>query len=253
MRHFPTILSHEIRMLLVNPATYIAAVLFLGVMGFCFTYITEEFIRVSQDSTPVTQFFQLFWIPTLFMTPLLTMKSISDERRLGTLETLLTSPVTTFEVVLGKFSAAYFLHLLLWACTGGYFYILAKISGDTRFLETGPLFGSYLFIAVTGMFFTALGIFASSLARNQAIAGILCFCLLFAFIFGLNYLNSSSFMTRSAFAIIREALSHLLVFTHLDDFSHGIIDTRQVLFYLSGTTLALLLSILGIEAKLLAS
>jgi ABC-2 type transport system permease protein len=253
MRHLPTILSHEIRMLLVNPATYIAAVLFLSMMGFTFTAIIEDYTRATQESTPAIDFFQLFWLPVFFMVPLLTMKSISEERRLGTLETLLTSPVTTPEVVLGKFGAAYLLYISLWACTGAYFYILAKFSGDTRFIESGPLIGGYLFIATSGLLFIAIGIFASSLARNQAIAGIFSFSLLFLLILGFKAALSSEFLNREGLESVREILRQFQIFTHLEDFSHGIIDTRQVLFYISGTTLALLFSILGIEAKLLAS
>ncbi len=253
MRHLPTILSHEIRMLLVNPATYIAAVLFLSIMGFSFTFQIETYTRAAQESTPAIDFFLLFWLPVFFMVPLLTMKSISEERRLGTLETLLTSPVSTLEVVLGKFGAAYLLYISLWACTGSYFYILAKFSGDTRFLESGPLIGGYLFVATSGLLFIAIGIFASSLARNQAIAGIVAFALLFLLLLGPKAALESEFIRREGLESIRNILLQLQVFTHLDDFTLGIIDTRQVLFYLSGTTLALLFSILGIEAKLLAS
>ena len=99
MRHFFTILSHEIRMLLVSPSTYIAGVLFLAVMGFMFTALLEKFSAGPMEVSPAAAFFQFFPLPVLFMVPLLTMKSISEERRNGTMETLLTTPVTTFEVV----------------------------------------------------------------------------------------------------------------------------------------------------------
>src|SRR6058998_3536943 len=126
MKHFWTILSHELRMLLVNPATYIAAVLFLGVMGFIFTGILETYSHTSQELSPGYVFFELFWLPVFLLVPLLTMKCLAEERRLGTLETLLTTPVTTTEVVLGKFGAAYFLYLALWASTSGFFYLLRR-------------------------------------------------------------------------------------------------------------------------------
>ena len=84
-------------MLLVSPGTYIAGVFFLAFMGFSFTGILELYSAAPQEISPATVFFQRFWIPVLLMVPLLTMKSISEERRHGTLETLLTSPVTTTE------------------------------------------------------------------------------------------------------------------------------------------------------------
>lgn len=251
MRHFLTILVHEIRMLLVNASTYIAAVLFLAVMAFIFTGILENYSGQPRETSPATVFFQLFWLPVFFMVPLLTMKCISEERRLGTLETLLTTPVSTAEVVLGKYGAAYFLYLLLWASTGGFFYILHRYAGDARFIDTGPLIGGYIFVAVSGLLFVALGVLASALSRSQAVAGILCFALLFGLIIGLRFLAGVDAMNLEVLAPARAVVDYAQVFTHLDDFTRGVLDTRQLLFYLSGTVLALIFSILGIEAKLL--
>ena len=184
MKHYFTILSHEVRMLLVNPSTYIAGVLFLGLMGFVFTGILENYSKAPQDVSPASVFFSLFFIPVFFMVPLLTMKCLAEERRLGTIETLLTTPVTTTEVVLGKYSAAYLLYMTFWGSTGGFFYILKRFAGDQRLLELGPIVGGYLFIAVSGLLFIAIGVFASSLSKNQAVAGIMSFSMLFALVVG---------------------------------------------------------------------
>lgn len=253
MKHFFTLLSHEIRMLLVSASTYIAAMLFLGFMGFIFTRILEDYSKAPQDVSPAQVFFQLFWFPVLFMVPMLTMKCLAEERRLGTIETLLTTPVTTTEVVLGKYTAAYLLYLALWGSTSGFFYILRKFSGDVRFLDPGPLTGGYLFIAVSGLLFIAIGVFASSLSRNQAVAAIVCATMIFGLMFGLSWLASSSALNREALQPARVAIDYAQIFVHRDDFTRGIIDTRQLLFYLSGTVLALIFSILGVEAKLLHS
>jgi len=251
MKHFLTLLSHEIRMLLVNPSTYIAAMLFLFFMGFIFTNILESYSKVPQEISPANAFFQLFFIPVIFMVPLLTMKSLAEERRLGTIETLLTTPVTTAEVVLGKYCAAYFMYIALWATTSGFFYILYKFIGDTHFIDLGPLGGGYLFIAVSGLFFVALGVFASSLSRNQAVAGILALVVLVVVIFGPSSLATSSWLDRDILSPLKDAVEYTRVLSHRDDFTRGVIDTRQLLYYLSGTVLALIFSILGVEAKLL--
>lgn len=253
MKHFPTLLSHEIRMLLVNPFTYVAATAFLGFMGFIFTDIVDHYSKAPQDTSPAQVFFQLFWLPVFFMVPLLTMKCISEERRLGTIETLLTTPVTTTEVVLAKFGAAYFLYMSLWASTGGLFYILKKFAGDPRMLDSGPLIGGYTFIAVSGLLFIAIGVFTSSFSRSQAVAGILSFVLLAAIIMGGRYLQDAPFLDQSALQPVRDIVNYGQVFAHYDDFTRGVIDTRQLLFYFSGTALALIFSILGVEAKLLNS
>ena len=253
MRHFFTLLSHEIRMLLVNPGTYIAATAFLVFMGFIFTGILESYSKTPQETPPAQVFFQFFWLPVFFMVPLLTMKCLAEERRLGTIETLLTTPVTTTEVVLGKYAAAYCLYVVLWGATGGFFWILHRFAGDARILDSGPLVGGYLFISVSGLLFIAVGVFASSLSRNQAVAGILCFTMLFALIIGGRFLQEAQWLDREAFTPVKAAVDYAQIFRHYEDFTRGVVDTRQLLFYFSGTVLALIFSILGVEAKLLHS
>ena len=252
MRLFRILLAHELRMLLVAPATYIAATLFLLVMGFVFAGILETY-ATPQEGSPAAVFFQLFWLPVFFMVPLLTMKCVAEERRHGTLETLLTTPVTTPQVVLAKFFAAYALYLALWASTAGFFYILGRFSGAAQALDHGPLLGGYLFIAVSGTFFVAIGVLASSLTKNQAVAGILAFVLLLALVIGTRFAATMEVLKLDSMDTVRDAVEYLQTFTHLEDFTRGIIDTRQLLYYLSGATLCLILGILGVEAKQLHS
>ena len=251
MKHFPTLLSHEIRMLLVSPATYVAATLFLGFMGLIFTKILEEYSGTAQEVSPAMVYFNLFWLPTCVMVPLLTMKCLAEERRLGTIETLLTTPVTTTEVVLAKFGAAYILHGLLWSSTVGFFYILHKFSGDAQLLDKGPLAGGFFFIAISGLFFVAIGVFASSLTSNQSVAGILACVMLATLILGGNALSDSEWLKQGIMGNVKTAIEYGHVFAHRDDFTRGVIDSRHLLFYLSGTVIALIFSILSVEAKLL--
>ena len=253
MRHYPTILSHEIRALLYSPSTYIAAVFFLGVMGFIFAGILDLYSKAPQETPPAAVFFQIYWFPVFFMVPLLTMKSFAEERRMGTLETLLTTPVSTAEVVLGKFTAAYLFYMLLWASTLGFHYLLQLYARDARFLDPGPLVGGYLFIAISGLLFIAVGILASALTRNQAVAGILSFTMLLGLIGGLSYLGDLSALHTPALEPVKAAVESLRIGNHVEDFTHGVIDTRQVFFYVTGAVLALIFSILGVEVKILGS
>jgi ABC-2 type transport system permease protein len=253
MKHFFTLLSHEVRMLLVSPSTYIAAVLFLGVTGFIFVGILDTYSQAPQDVSPAIAFFQIFPIPVLFMVPLLTMKCLAEERRLGTIETLLTAPVTTTEVVLGKYGAAYLLYIALWGSTAGFFVILRHFAGAAHLLDPGPIVGGYAFIAISGLFFMALGVLASALSRNQAVAGILGFTMLFALIVGGNYLAGAAWLDREALLPFKAAVDYAQVLQHYEDFTRGVVDLQQVLFYLSGTVLALVFSVLTVEAKLLHS
>ena len=253
MKHFLTLLSHEIRMLLVSPATYIAATLFLSFMGLIFVKILEDYSGTPQEISPADVYFQLFWLPVCVMVPLLTMKCLAEERRLGTIETLLTTPVTTTEVVLAKFGAAYFLYSALWGSTLAFFYVLKKFSGDARFLDSGPLVGGFLFIAVSGLFFVAIGVFASSVTSNQSVAGILGCVMLALLIIGGNALASSPWLEQGLLRPVKTVIEYAHVFAHRNDFTRGVIVTRHLLFYFSGTVLALLFSILSVEAKQLHS
>lgn len=253
MRHYLTILSHEVRTLLYSPSTYIAGVFFLGVMGFIFASMLDAYSTAPQETPPAVAFFQYFWFPVFFMVPLLTMKSFAEERRQGTLETLLTTPVSTAEVVLGKFSAAYLFYLLLWGSTMGFHYILKLYSKDPRLLDPGPLVGGYLFIAVSGLLFIAVGILASALTRSQAVAAVFCFTMLLGLIGGIGYLGDISVLDTELMKPVKSSFEALRVAGHVEDFTHGIVDTRQVFFYFTGATLALIFSILGVEAKILNS
>ena len=253
VKHFFTILSHELRVLLVSPSTYLAAVAFLSVMGFFFTMMVDSYSVAAQEVTPAVTFFQYFWVPVLLVVPLLTMKSIAEERRQGTLETLLTTPVSTAEVVLGKYFSAYFLYISLWACTGGFFYILHRFARDARFIDIGPLAGGYAFVAISGLLFVAIGIAASAISRNQAMAALFSGTALLGLIVGSNFLPNIELLKNEALRPLKTAVDYAQVFQHLADFSHGVVDTRQVLFYVSGTVLALIFSIFSVEVKLLHS
>ncbi len=253
MRHYFTILSQEIRALLFSPITYVTAVLFLLVMGFTFTAILDAYSRAAQEIPPAAGFFHLFWIPVFFMVPALTMKSFAEERRMGTLETLLTTPVSTAEVVLGKFSAAYFFYLLLWGSTIAFHYLLHVYARDARYLDAGPLIGGYLFIAVSGLLFIAIGVLASALTRSYEVAAILSFTMLFGLILGLRFLAQTNALNAEILKPLKATVDSLQISVHVDDFTHGVVDTRQVFFYVTGTVLALIFSVFGVEFKILKS
>ena len=122
-----------------------------------------------------------------------------------------------------------------------------------RYLDAGPLIGGYLFIAVSGLLFVSIGILASAVTRSQAVAGILCFTMLLGLIGGLSYLSDLNALNNEVLAPVKTAVDALRIPNHVTYFTNGVIDTRQVFFYLTGATLALIFSILGVEAKILNS
>lgn len=249
MRHFFTLLRNEIWRLLISPSTYIAAFLFLLIMGFMFQWLLNFYSEDPQDETPSVLFFQLFFVPVFFMVPLLTMRSLAEERNSGTIETLLTTPVTVTEIVLSKYLASYLYYCCLWLVTSAFHVIFYAFAQRDTPIDPNPLIGGYVYIFLSGTLFLALGVFASSLTRSQLVAGIVGFTLVFGFIvIGSNVSDLSVIATEQA-RWIRQLADHLDALQHMSDFSSGIIDTRAIVLYLSSALTFLFLSILMVEYR----
>ncbi|MEO0509220.1 MAG: ABC transporter permease [Verrucomicrobiota bacterium] len=253
MRHFLTLLKHELRMLMISPSTYVAGVLFLCLMGFLYWAILRSMVNAPSETLPTVQFFSIFWIPVFFVVPLLTMRSIAGERSIGTLDTLMTTPTSRVAVILSKFAGAYLFYMLLWALTLGFPLITQELfpqASDTgALMDSASILGSFLFLATSGILFISIGIFSSSVTRSQLVAGMLCFTTLFVVIVGGQQLGNLSFNADDMVGWLEATVSYLQIFQHLDDFSRGIVDTRPFFYYTSTGALLLGLSILVIEAK----
>ncbi|CAA6677394.1 gliding motility protein GldF [Lentimonas sp. CC4] len=253
MRNFFILLKHELRMLLISPPTYIAAVLFLTLMGFLYWAILRGMVNTPEESLPIVQFLGIFWIPVFFVVPLLTMRSIAGERSTGTLDTLMTTPTSRVAVILSKFAGAYIFYMLLWLSTLGFpliaakFFPAAALSGSL--LEPAPIVGGFTFLALSGILFVSIGIFASSITRSQLVAGMLSFTTLFVAIIGGQQLGNIAQNGAELSFWASELVNYLQIFQHLDDFSRGVIDTRPFFYYTSTGVLLLGLSTLVIEAK----
>jgi ABC-2 type transport system permease protein len=253
MRNFFVLLKHELRMLLISPPTYIAAVLFLGLMGFLYWAILRGMVNTPEESLPIVQFLSIFWIPVFFVVPLLTMRSIAGERSTGTLDTLMTTPTSRVAVILSKFSGAYIFYMLLWLATLSFpllaakFFPSAALSGSL--LEAAPIIGGFTFLSLSGILFISIGIFASSMTRSQLVAGMLSFTTLFVVIIGGQQLGNIAEGGADLSFWMSELVNYLQIFQHLDDFSRGVIDTRPFFYYTSTGLLLLGLSTLVIEAK----
>ncbi len=249
MRHFTTLLRNEIWRLLINPSTYIAGFLFLLIMGFMFQWLLDLYASDPQDESPSVLFFRMFFIPVFFMVPLLTMRSLAEERRSGTIETLLTTPVTPTEIVLSKFGAGYLYYCTLWLFTGAFHVIFFTFGQSDAGADPYPLLGGYLYIFLSGTLYLALGIFASSVTRSQLVAGILGFSLVFAFIVIGSNVEDLSVIAMDQTHWIRQFSDHMNAMQHMSDFASGIIDTRAIVLYLSCALTFLFLSILMVEYR----
>lgn len=253
MNRFRHLLRNELRILLLSPATYIAAVLSLGMMGFFYYLTLLDLSQREQTELPSVIFFRYFLFPACFLAPMLTMKSLAEERRLGTLETLLTTPISPFAVVCAKFLAAFAFYATMWLLALAYPFITVSLLPQPELapllLEPGSLIGGYLFVLLTGMLFVAIGIFASSLTRSQLVAGMLSFSCIFLLIVGVTMISTQVPGLKGLESYTGDWLAYFQVFDHYQDFVRGLFDTRPFIYYLSSTLLVLGLASLVVEAK----
>lgn len=243
MRAILAICWRELRAFFFSPLAYVLATLFLIINGIVFwiivSYLTDPRAPIG---APMELFFGqtvYFWLVLLFLTPVLTMRSLAEERNSGTLETLLTAPVTEGQIVLGKFFGVLAAYLFLWLPTLVYAFIVASHSE----LDWGPVAAGYLGVLGIGSLFLSVGVFASALSRSQMVAALIGFAVLvLLFSAGLvgNLLNTGA---------LQDAFTYLDLWQHMGDFAKGIVDTRPLVYYLSATTLFLFLAGRALETR----
>ncbi|MCK5377274.1 MAG: ABC transporter permease, partial [Acidobacteria bacterium] len=227
-----------------SPLAYIVMTAFLLMQGYIF-YLIVSFLNnpSTQAMTPLRLFFGgtiFFWLFLLFVVPVITMRLLAEERRSGTLEVLLTSPVTEGQVVVGKFLAAMIFYIALWLPTSIYVLVLGRHSE----IDLGPVFAGYLGVLLLGFLFLAVGTFASTLTDNQLIAAIIAFAAMVV-LFSIG-LVEQLLISSSAF---KAALGYMNLWTQMDDFAKGIVDTRHVVYQLSVGILFLVLAAKSLEVK----
>ncbi|HNW93794.1 MAG TPA: Gldg family protein [bacterium] len=166
-----------------------------------------------------------YWLFILAMIPLITMRLIAEEKRTGTIETLLTAPVSDHELVLGKFAAALVFYAALWLPSILYVGIMSAYGT----VDWGPIASAYLSILLTGAALLGLGLFTSSMTHNQIVAAFLCFVLLL-FVFSLGAILEAVFPGSGA---EQSVFRYINIWTHAEDFGKGIVDTRPLIYNLS--------------------
>jgi ABC-2 type transport system permease protein len=243
MRGVLATMERELRSYFLSPLGWVVATGFLFFNGLAFQTILDYLNnpQAPASMTPLDFFFGgtlFFWLAMLFVGPVLTMRLLSEERRSGTLEMLLTAPVTEGQVVLGKYLGAFLFYVFLWLPTLVYVALLAKELP----LDWGPIGASYLGTLGIGAMFLAIGIFTSAVTRNQVVAAVFSFsltflCFLPAF---LEFLVNDPKM--------RDALGYLNLYQHMDDFSKGIVDSRRLVYYVSVSAFFLFLASRALDA-----
>jgi len=238
------VMKRELGAFFVSPLAYVVLTSWLVWNGVVFWVLTQFYARnavSSGASTPLSAFFggsALFFIPLLVFVPVLTMRLVAGEKQSGTIEPLMTAPVSETSVVLGKYVAALVMWAVLWVPTLMY----AWIMGQHGSVDSGALASSYFGVFALGAYFMAVGLLMSVLAPNQIIAAVLAFVtlgVLFTVGIGEFVLDGTA----------REVCGYVSMWGHMQSFAKGVVDTRYLVFDLSLTVLAVGLSIAALRSR----
>ncbi|HNX77283.1 MAG TPA: ABC transporter permease [Candidatus Rifleibacterium sp.] len=227
------IMKKELQAFFYSPVAYIVFASFLMIVGYLFWVILISSSMASLEPMLYNAAFIL-----MLASPVLTMRLVSEEKKSHTIELLLTSPVSPFEIIFGKFLACFVLYLVLIALTLQYPLILSSYSTE---FDMGPVYSGYIGLVLLGAAFISLGLFASTLTENQIIAAMISFGGLMLFwIFGW-----AKNIFDNAFGQI---LGNLSIFDRYAEFLRGIVDSGNVIFFLIFTLTWLFLAIRVLES-----
>jgi ABC-2 type transport system permease protein len=243
MRNVPAVARRDFTAYFCSPAGPAVAALFLALQGLVIWLFIQFLARPEAPPGGVMEFFFggtiLYWIAIAVLATVIPMRLLAEEIRAGTIEPLLTAPVTPADVVLGKWLAAVGFYLTLWAPTLLYLAYLHAIDAP---LDPGPILSGYLGTVLVGCAALALGLFASSVTRNQLVAAALSFVAFFLILL-LGVLEGQVGDPRVAAVLRRVSL-----FRMMEDFGHGIVDSRHVVMLATATALGLLATLRSVAA-----
>ncbi len=233
MMNMVFIAKKELRVYFASPIAYVMIAAFLAIMGFFFALI----IYIMREAY-LGNVFANMAVVLLFVCPALTMRLLAEEQRSGTIELLLTLPVRDWQVVLGKFLASMAVYAVMLGLTLYYPLLLMRLANPDR----GPMLSTYLGQLLLGGSFLSIGVFASALSRNQAVAALLGFGTMI--ILWLVDVAGSLFGSP-----VSDFLTYLSMSGHYYDFLRGVIDTKDVVYYLSVMAAFLFLSVQALQLR----
>lgn len=220
-----------------SPIAYIVIVVYLVITAFFFLYLGAFFVR---GEATMRAFFELLPWTLVFFVPPITMRQFAEEKKLGTLEVLLTLPLREHEVVFGKFLGSYGFVVTMLALTASLpLTVLALGSPDL-----GPIAGGYVGALLLAATYTAVGLWVSSLTENQIVAFVLSAIALVVLV-----LIGSRGVTLFVPEALVPALSYLSVLNHFQSLGRGVVDTRDVVYFLSAIGFFLTLTVWSVEQR----
>ncbi len=238
------ILKKEINSFFSSSIGYLVIALFLILNGLFLWFFKSEFNILNYGFADLTPFFTLApWI-LIFLIPAITMRSFSEEKRVGTLELLLTKPISGWQIVLGKYFGAFVLILLALIPTLLYVYTVWSLGNPVGNLDVGSTLGSYFGLLFLIAAYTSIGVFTSTLSQNQIVAFIVAVFICFVMYFGFEGIASADM-----FGDLNPTIEKFGMKAHFDSIARGVIDTRDVVYFVSVTIFFLFLTVVQLKKR----
>ncbi|MFQ5594426.1 MAG: ABC transporter permease [Anaerolineae bacterium] len=235
MRNMLIIARRELGAFFASPIAYLVTAGFLAIAGYFFSAI----LILSRQATMQFVFGNTV-VVLLFIAPLLAMRLLSEEQRSGTIELLMTSPVRDWQVIWGKWLAAFVLFLVMMLFTGLYVVVLWRLGNP----DYGPIMSGYLGMLLLGGALLALGTLTSAVTQNQIVAAVLGVALTV-----LLYVAGAMTDVAGADSLVGRFFEALALSEHFSDFTRGVVDTTHVIFFLSVIAGALYLATRALETR----
>ncbi len=233
MRNVWAVATRELRSYFLSPLAYVVIALFLALAGYLFALILA-----NQREASLRGLVQNVSVLYLFIVPAISMRLLAEEQRTGTIELLLTNPVQEWEIVTGKFLASIMLVLVMLGLTL-LFPLFLFIFGNP---DRGPIISGYLGVFLQAAAFLAVGLWASSMTQNQIVAAIVAFALLLI-------LWLSDNLGQFLGGTIGQIVSYTSVINHFQGFPQGVIESKDVIYYLTMVAAGLVLSTLSLQSR----
>lgn len=239
-----TLLNKEVRGFLSSLIGYIVIMVFLLINGLFLWVFASDFNILDFGFASLEGLFMMAPFVFLFLIPAITMRSFADEHRSGTIEFLLTKPITDLQIILAKYFAGVILVVFSLLPTLVYFYSVYQLGMPKGNIDTGGMWGSYIGLLFLGAAFVSIGLFASSLSDNTIVSFIIAvFMCLFVYV-GFDFIHSLDLFGQ--FDLFIKSLG---INTHYISMSRGVIDTRDVVYFISLIAFFILLTRLSIESR----
>ena len=223
---FP-ILKKEFNSFFAGPIAYLVIGLFLLINGLYLWVFKDDFNILNAGFSDLSPFFYMAPWLFLFLIPAITMKSFANEFSSGTIEILKTNPISDWQIVLGKFSASLLLVVVALVPTLTYVFSINELGDPVGNLDFGSTIGSYVGLLLLATTYTAIGLFTSTLSENQIVAFILGVFITFFLFYGFDAISNSVGNNLS--------IKKMGINEHFKSISRGVIDTRDILYFLSVT------------------